>query len=147
MVLAQLSYVSRPSPGTTVEGLDLLVAGAQKKNRGRSLTGMLGFRPGVFAQVLEGDRSIISTLFLRIAADPRHEDVTLVGFEQIRRRRFASWAMTYVSFDALGREHLLEFLPSEELDVSALDHHTLVELLAAIGTVVSDDHRQASRLN
>jgi hypothetical protein len=40
-------------------------------------------------QVLEGGRDAASRRYIRIVADPRHANVTLLQFEEIDERRFA----------------------------------------------------------
>ncbi len=49
-----------------------------------------------FLQCLEGGREAVSHLYSKICQDPRHENVTLLRFEEISERRFEDWSMKLV---------------------------------------------------
>lgn len=61
---------------------------------GLGVTGLLLQENGVILQVLEGPRAAIAPLFLRIAADQRHFDVTLIEVRPIDELCFPRWGMT-----------------------------------------------------
>ena len=48
-----------------------------------------------FFQVLEGHPLRIEPLFAKIGADSRHDRVTQIIYEPIRRRTFGQWTMGY----------------------------------------------------
>ncbi|WP_338661762.1 BLUF domain-containing protein [Pararoseomonas sp. SCSIO 73927] len=60
------------------------------------LTGALMASEGQFAQVLEGERETLRTLFGKIACDPRHRFPTLLQFEPSDVRFFGDWSMAFV---------------------------------------------------
>ncbi len=70
-------------------------------NNGRdSITGVIVFADRQFAQVIEGPEAAVNALYTRILADWRHSDVQLDVREACTRRRFPSWSMAYVGFEA-----------------------------------------------
>ena len=52
---------------------------------------------GLYVQVLEGERSIVNSLYRRIVADNRHEHTEIVSFTDISSRQFGAWSMALVS--------------------------------------------------
>ena len=83
--------------------LTKLLDTARRNNEARKLTGMLLYTEGSFFQVLEGDPDIVNTLYTRIAADPRHDQVTKILFEAIPKRAFGDWTM---GFSTASRQEL-----------------------------------------
>jgi hypothetical protein len=54
---------------------------------------MLFYRDGAFFQVLEGDRTVLETMFQKITADKRHKQIRKIILEPIVERDFAAWTM------------------------------------------------------
>jgi hypothetical protein len=46
---------------------------------------------------LEGERSVINSLYRRIVADNRHDQPDIVSFTDINSREFGSWSMALVN--------------------------------------------------
>jgi hypothetical protein len=72
---------------------------AMPRNAAMGITGLLLASSRYFIQVLEGDARQINALYLRIAADPRHERVQLMGYTPIQRRQYPVWAMSLAPFE------------------------------------------------
>lgn len=72
---------------------------ARSNNKRLGVTGALLVSEDCFVQSLEGDETVVRALYGRIAADPRHEDVTLLEAGDVQGRVFARWAMAQVSQD------------------------------------------------
>lgn len=64
-------------------------------NAQMGVTGALIYTGSRFVQALEGDRDTVEQLVKSIAADPRHNQVTVVHRDQIAERRFSTWQMAY----------------------------------------------------
>ena len=98
--LFRLVYYSR----NTIMGLDeevqvavdQILATSQRNNAIVGVTGALMFTDGLFAQVLEGSRTAVETVFERIQLDERHGEVNLLSFGKVDARIFPNWAMAYV---------------------------------------------------
>ncbi len=101
--LERLTYFSRnlmPGPRWRVaEQLRALLDGARIRNAHLGITGALMLHDGCFAQVLEGDREELSSLFASISADPRHCNVTLLQRGPITERAFMDFGMRHIETD------------------------------------------------
>lgn len=75
---------------------------ARSNNRRSGVTGALLVTDHYFVQTLEGDEERVRALYDRIAADPRHTDVTVVSESVPGVRVFSKWAMARVSADGSG---------------------------------------------
>jgi len=137
-MLVRLLYASRVAPAVDAEALASIVRQSQKRNAEIGVTGVLCCSGGLFMQVLEGGRSVVSRLYNRIAVDPRHGDVELLSYEEIGERRFAGWAMGQVDLASLNPALLLKYSETATLDpysVSGLASMALFEELAATAAV------------
>ena len=81
-VQVRLLYVSRTTGPQTTTVTRAILEKAQAHNQTQGITGVLCQGQGFFIQILEGERSAINRLYLRIAADSRHKDVVLL--QQLR---------------------------------------------------------------
>ena len=98
--LYQLVYTSQSAlEGTTAENLaeigDILVE-ARNNNVDNGITGALAFSETLFAQVLEGTKDRITSLYDKLAQDPRHTNLRLIEITPIEERTFGDWSMAYV---------------------------------------------------
>ncbi|MDD1606445.1 MAG: BLUF domain-containing protein [Methylococcaceae bacterium] len=95
MSLHCLVYVSIATRKMSDNDLQTLLEKARKKNEGSAITGMLLYRDGFFAQVLEGELKDIEDLFAIISRDERHRIVFLLYTKPIEKRNFANWTMGF----------------------------------------------------
>jgi hypothetical protein len=107
-------YVSRsvgPQTGTVTANI---LATCEAHNAAHGISGVLCQGQGLYLQVLEGERAEVNRLYNRILQDPRHQDVQMLSFEEIDRRRYPGWSMAHVVLpddDALVRMQHPEFDP------------------------------------
>ena len=73
-----------------------ILAKSRKNNTQRQIVGGLLFGDGCFLQCLEGEAQAVQALYMKIAADPRHRDVTVLSQRPIVQRSFGAWSMKYV---------------------------------------------------
>ncbi|MBK6684569.1 MAG: BLUF domain-containing protein [Deltaproteobacteria bacterium] len=90
MALIRLIDWSRVTKDRDPE-LSKIIEAAIRNNPSHHITGYLAFDRNRFAQVLEGAPGPVSSLFHRIASDPRHRDVTLVEVKAVEERSFEAW--------------------------------------------------------
>ena len=86
-----------------------------------------------------GGRAAVNRLYNRIAADPRHAEVTLLAYEEIAERRFAGWAMGQVNLARLNPALLLKYSETATLDPYAISGKAAMALfdeLVATASVV-----------
>ncbi|MFD2937507.1 BLUF domain-containing protein [Spirosoma flavum] len=77
------------------EELLSLLAHSRSQNSQVGITGALLYVKGNFVQVLEGDKQVVKDLYVCIAQDPRHTNVSLAINRPITQRLFATWSMGY----------------------------------------------------
>jgi len=139
-MLVRLMYASRAAAGLTPEALNAILKKSAANNPKHGITGILCCSHQVVLQVLEGGRPQVSALYNRIAADPRHQDVMLLSYEEIPERRFVGWAMGQVNMNMLNPGLLLKYSEAAVLDPYALSGSVSMALfneLVATASVVS----------
>ena len=91
--LTCLIYWSRPSADLLDRGIVPLVESSARRNAQDDITGVLLLNRGYVMQALEGPTPAVEACFQRIAADPRHRDVTLISLHAVGERSFQQWSM------------------------------------------------------
>ncbi len=144
-MLVRLLYASR-AVGPIDDALVASIVGkAREHNSAHGLTGFLctSAEGGVFLQVLEGGRAAVNELYGRILRDPRHRDVTLLDYEEIGERRFATWRMGSVNLNRVNLGTILRFSECPAFDPFGMSGKAalalLGELLATAAIVSRDD--------
>ena len=94
-----------------------IVRSAERNNPALAITGALLFDKDRFFQVLEGESSSVTNLFIRICQDPRHKDICLIDAQSVSDRRFPNWSMALIEkpratldHEPLSAEGLLKFM-------------------------------------
>lgn len=140
-MLVRLMYCSRAVSGVDQEELTSLLRQSRIDNANRGITGMLCFSEGLFIQVLEGGRDPVNALYKRIVTDPRHSEVTLLVYDEVSERRFASWTMGQVNMSRINTAMLLKYSEQPSLDPYAISGRVtmaLFEELLATASVVGE---------
>lgn len=95
MSLIHLVYVSTARAELSQPELRRILAASARNNVPVEVTGMLLYSGGCFMQVLEGEEAAVDGVYGRIAADPRHKDVTVLERAPIEARSFPTWTMGF----------------------------------------------------
>ena len=138
-MLVRLMYASRAADTVDADELHTILRQSKADNAKRGITGVLCLSGGIFIQLLEGGRGPVNALYNRIAADPRHRDVTLLSYEEIGERRFAGWSMGEVDLRRLNPALLLKYSETATLDpyaVSGAVSMALFDELVATASVM-----------
>ncbi|KAF7764487.1 hypothetical protein PCIT_b0499 [Pseudoalteromonas citrea] len=99
MSLHQLIYLSKASrPLTSIDFLEILEV-AKRNNASLGVTGSLFYNGGWFLQVLEGDVTVINSLYRRIEQDNRHEHTQIIYLEPANCRVFSRWTMNMINLE------------------------------------------------
>jgi Sensors of blue-light using FAD len=96
-MLIRLIYLSKTVGLQTAALTDSILLKAHAWNTQHEITGVLCEGQGVYLQALEGERGMVTRLYARIYADPRHTDLQLLHCEGITERRYGGWSMARVS--------------------------------------------------
>jgi hypothetical protein len=131
-MLVRLLYVSRPLAPINKEALDTILAQSRAHNPALGITGILCYGGDVFMQLLEGGREQVNRLYNQIVTDNRHTDVTVLHYEEITERRFASWTMGQVNLEKLNPAILLKYSERPVLNPYAVSGAVSIALLTEL---------------
>ena len=102
--LCSVVYKSRCKDTANWELLDSILASSSRNNPENGITGVLVATETHFLQVLEGEFDVLNSTFERISRDSRHDNVQLISFKDIDRRKFGHWAMHGVGLFDLNQD-------------------------------------------
>ena len=121
------------------EMIESILNHSRTTNPALGITGVLCYGGNVFLQVLEGGRTTVNELYNKIVRDPRHQQVTVLHYEEIAERRFAGWTMGQVNLARVNPSIVLKYSDLPLLDpfsVSGKASMALVEELIATASIV-----------
>lgn len=97
MSLWKISYISvAVDPADMIEAVIAdICAVALVRNAVLDITGVLTFRDGRFAQVIEGPEAALRELMAGITRDPRHHSLVVIADSALEMRRYSDWRMAY----------------------------------------------------
>ncbi|MFV8782009.1 BLUF domain-containing protein [Microbulbifer sp. SA54] len=103
---------------------------SRRNNSQVNIGGVLYFGDGYFFQALEGDRKVVNQAYQRIAADPRHREVTILSLKTVPDRLFADWSMKYVPVEQAVRAFVRDrgYLRFEPLQFQEEEAEALIKL-------------------
>ena len=92
------------------EDLKALLFQSREKNKCSGISGMLLFLEGKFIQFLEGEETVVRSLYTKINQDKRHQSIVLLKEGTSETRLFTSWLMAFSSVtpEELASEEGLE---------------------------------------
>ena len=128
-MLTQLIYISRAVGPQTTTVTSQILETARAFNKSHDLTGVLCQGKGLYVQVLEGERSVVNSLYRRIAADSRHVDAEIVLFGEIKNRQFKEWSMALVN---LSIDDPMVTMKHPEFDPYSADSRAIIGLIAEL---------------
>lgn len=108
-MLTRLLYASTAHQNVDGDEYRKILLNAQTKNNDLGITGMLVFNQKYFLQVLEGDRSALNQLYIKIAKDPRHRNLEILCVEEMPTRDYADWSMGYAAPTTLIRSLFMKY--------------------------------------
>ena len=89
----RLIYKSRSKSKIGWGVVKKIITTSEEYNTGFDITGVLLATESHFLQVIEGGFDEVNRLFMRIARDPRHDELQLISFGCVDGRLFGGWAM------------------------------------------------------
>ncbi len=128
-MLVRLLYASRTSSKPTPKIVEAILEASRRHNPENGITGILCHGGDVFLQVIEGGRGVVNALYNEISRDPRHQDVTILHYEEVTERRFAGWTMGQVNLAKVNPSLLLKYSERATLDPYAVSGHVSMALL------------------
>jgi redox-sensitive bicupin YhaK (pirin superfamily) len=131
MYLCQTAYYSTPSVALDDDTVQSILGVSRETNADLNITGALFYNGTRFIQVLEGERTALSKLLIKIAGDPRHTDFVILGFRPINERLFSSWSMTYISQSTINDYIMKRFSVDKSLLPEAMTYESVVQMMFA----------------
>jgi hypothetical protein len=138
-MLIRLLYASRLAQSAGADAIDAIMQQSRRHNPELGITGVLCHGGDMFMQVLEGGRAPVNKLYNRIVRDTRHQDVTLLHYEEIAERSFAGWTMGQVNLSRINASTVLKYSEKPTLDpfvVSGRASFALLEELIATASII-----------
>lgn len=135
-MLIRLIYVSKAVSPQTRELTDSILRKALAWNTQNDITGVLCEGQGMFLQALEGERGKVTSLYARIHADPRHEDLELIHCESITERRYGDWSMAHVDLSDVDPQTKIVWPEFDPYSASGLRVMARIDELIAQGRVI-----------
>jgi hypothetical protein len=115
-MLIQLTYASRVARSLGPADVKDILGASRRNNESLGVSGALCLHSGVFLQMLEGDRTAVSTLYQRILLDARHKEAVLLDLSEVPRRRFTRWSMGLLASTEDNRELFMRYSPGARFD-------------------------------
>jgi hypothetical protein len=137
MKTVRLIYYSRASREMSLADLKSILESARRNNSELEVCGMLCYDKLYFLQALEGDRETVNELYLDIADDHRHDQVTIISYDEVESPTFGEWQMGYAGGSAAFKT-LLKDLGQDDFDPSALSPDECFKLLSLMSGAQSD---------
>ena len=138
-MLSRLIYRSKGDISS--EEFSQILRSSRAHNAVAGATGVLFHKRPHFIQILEGSRDVLSRLFLRIAVDRRHEDVTLMDMRAISERVFPHWSMADLSIIILDRDAWRR-IGSTAFEPETMSAEGVLSLLGRLATELAATNRQ-----
>ena len=136
-MLIRLTYASRATHGVSSQLIRDILDSSQRNNPAKGLTGMLCCNADIFLQVLEGPRVAVNQLYTQLADDQRHKELTILDYEEISMRRYATWSMGWASAKQSNRELFLKYSCSDRFDPFSMNAEQIRGLLLELEASVS----------
>lgn len=129
-MLIRVIYVSRASSPLPLE-LKEILASSRKNNPALRVSGAMCFIDGVYLQCIEGEASVVDTLYQRIERDARHTAPKMLEHQPISERAFPGWSMALLTWNDETKKVFRSFNPDSGLDVYSADPATIDSLIRA----------------
>ena len=106
MHMVRLIYASTVAKDFDPGEIEKIMKVARERNSREKMTGVLFFTADHFVQCLEGDSRAVNMLYNDMMRDPRHRDLVILSYGDIKEPMFASWQMAYIGPGDISNEIL-----------------------------------------
>jgi hypothetical protein len=137
-MLIRVIYVSSAVGPQTSTVTSAILKKATAWNKANDITGVLCQGQGVYLQALEGERNIVTKLYSRIYADPRHTNIEMIHCESIAKRRYADWSMAHVSLSDIDPTTKVDWPEFDPYSITGLLVMARIDELLASGPVIEN---------
>lgn len=92
-----IAYVSQISLSVSDKEIMELLENSQQNNIEKDISGVLLYSEGNFFQVIEGEEETINSLFEKIKADQRHENIILIFDRPINKAAMDGYKSDFIT--------------------------------------------------
>ena len=128
-MMIRLLYASHAAQPLTPALMEGILISSRKNNIERGITGILCHSGDYFLQVLEGGRGPVNALYNTIAQDSRHDQVTILHYEEVTELRFAGWTMGQVNLGKVNQSLVLKYSERAAIDPFSVSGKVSMALL------------------
>lgn len=94
MDLKRVIYCSKAAvPMSSLLNVASILAVSSRNNERDDISGLLAYAEGTFIRAIEGPVQAVESLMVRLAGDPRHSNMRVVGTDLATDRAFNAWIM------------------------------------------------------
>ena len=131
-MIVQLIYISH-SIGDAIDTDEKFLEGVRARNAARGITSIMLVTESCYIHCIEGERDIVSSLFLKISQDPRHKNATILRFNEIKNREFSDFS---AAISRLSKFNLNDsyntVCPSMQIDITSITSAKAMTLLRRV---------------
>ncbi|MCH2533835.1 MAG: BLUF domain-containing protein [Bdellovibrionales bacterium] len=139
MRLVRLTYASLVTEDFTQKDLKKIISQSRENNLEKGITGYLLYDDKYFLQTVEGSAEEVNKLYNNIVNDLRHNQVQLLGFEEIEYREFTHWNLGYHTSTDINDEILLKYSNHKKFNPYHLHQKSSVMLLKEISQNIESE--------
>ena len=136
MFLVRLVYTSTISSQFKPDDVGSILECARANNDNNHVTGLLCFNRKFFLQCLEGSRKKVNDTYHQILNDPRHQNITMLDYNEIIEREFDHWSMGYMPESTLTAPINTKFSGTPEFDPYEMSGESAHRLMLALRDTV-----------
>lgn len=120
--MKRLIYSSIASDDADFDTVGEILTYAVKRNKEKSITGMMIYDGHSFLQCIEGDDLAIDELWEKLNTDQRHHFLHINGEEHDEKRLFSNWNMGYMNNSHEIQEMILKVTGRESASFETLSY-------------------------
>lgn len=122
-------YLSQAKADLSPTELVFILIQARENNQRQNVTGALVYGRGQFMQVLEGEESVITSIYQKIVTDTRHYDALKLVDKPVQQRSFHDWSMAFAELTTAQFDHLTGYMLPSEFEQQGSIGSTIDDLL------------------
>ena len=103
-----ICYVSSARVDITEDEMTNLFGTTENNNTRNNITGILLYESGKFLQVLEGEEAVLKSLYEKIEADTRHNNIFVILNQNCKHRIFENYASRFSIVKSKGEFQTIE---------------------------------------
>ena len=140
-MIVQLIYISY-SIGTTIDKIENFTEGARERNIKQGITSIMLITDSCYIHCIEGERDVVSNLFVKITKDPRHRGATILRFNEMPKREFGDFNAVISKLSDFDTPECNTVCPLMNMDPSTITSAKAMNLLRRVAA-----HHRADQIH